>query len=163
MNKSSDDHLAAQDQHFDRCELTGAATRPEECTLGTEAANEISSKLENMTIFQALPDIFKNEAAKHQLLNNAGLRMPRPLSIFRKFQNRETEASTFRNTYQTLLLSREMLVRGCIKLASVIRRTAVVCFTPSTGADEDHLPYSQLDKATHALRREAFGPLYLVT
>ncbi|CAN6285452.1 unnamed protein product, partial [Urochloa humidicola] len=37
------------------------------------------------------------------------------------------------------------------------------CLAPSAGADEDELPYMQLDKVTHAVSRETFGPLYLVT
>ena len=43
------------------------------------------------------------------------------------------------------------------------QRDKASCGTPSTGADEDDLPYMQLDKVTHAVSRETFGPLYLVT
>ncbi|CAL4912936.1 unnamed protein product [Urochloa decumbens] len=62
-----------------------------------------------------------------------------------------------------LLSSREILVRECVKLASSIRRAAAGCLAPSGGTDEDELPYMQLDKVTHAVSRETFGPLYLVT
>uniref|UniRef100_A0A0A9A2P2 Uncharacterized protein n=1 Tax=Arundo donax TaxID=35708 RepID=A0A0A9A2P2_ARUDO len=114
---------------------------------------------------------FTEEKRKYQRLNNAGVQIQDAkgnskkghLACLPKFQNKAPEASPCRNSYQALLISREMLVKGCGKLACVIRRTAAVCFTPSTGADEDDLPYTQLDKVTHALSREAFGPLYLVT
>ncbi|CAL4929427.1 unnamed protein product [Urochloa decumbens] len=62
-----------------------------------------------------------------------------------------------------LLFSREILVRECVKLATGIRRAAAGCLAPSAGADEDGLPYMQLDKVTRAVSRETFGPLYLVT
>jgi hypothetical protein len=57
------------------------------------------------------------------------------------FQNKAAQASPLRNTYRAFLLSRETLVKGCIKLAGVIRRTGVVCcFAPPTGGDQDDLP-----------------------
>jgi hypothetical protein len=87
------------------------------------------------------------------------------------FQNKAAEAedSPSQRTRRAFLRSRtrrEILVREWGKLGSAIRRAAAVCLTPSTGADEDDeldLPYVQLDKVTRAVRREAFGPLYLVT
>lgn len=83
----------------------------------------------------------------------------------------EAEASPSQRTRRAFLRSRsrrEMLVREWGKLGSAIRRAAaVVCLTPLAGTDEDDeldLPYMQLDKViTHAVGREAFGPLYLVT
>lgn len=87
------------------------------------------------------------------------------------FQNKAAEAedSPSQRTRRAFLRSRtrrEILVREWGKLGSAIRRAAAVCLTPSTGADEDDeldLPYVQLHKVTRAVRREAFGPLYLVT
>ncbi|EER95388.1 hypothetical protein BDA96_01G512700 [Sorghum bicolor] len=86
-----------------------------------------------------------------------------------RFQSKAAEAgaSPSQRTRRAVLRScREMLVREWCKLGSAIRRAAAVCLAPSTGADEDELdlPYVQLDKVTcRGVRREAFGPLYLVT
>ncbi|XP_072991337.1 uncharacterized protein [Typha latifolia] len=47
-----------------------------------------------------------------------------------------------------------------------IKRTAsgplAGCFTP-TRAEESAVPYMYLDKQSHAIDRQAFGPIYLVT
>lgn len=157
-------------------QFTEAARRYEECTLGAQAANKRSSrKLEDMLVFHVLlPDNSTDGETKHQL-NNAGLQAAqgnskkKHFTFLAKFQKRTTsikasEASPCRISFHaSLLLSGEILVRECIKLARRTSRTAAVCFSPSLGADEDDLPYMQLDKVTHALTRDAFGPLYLVT
>ncbi|KAL5218236.1 hypothetical protein ABZP36_018920 [Zizania latifolia] len=139
-----------------RCtEATG--TRLEECTQATQVANKRSSrKLENMAAFQVLPESFTDEERND-------------LTFLKKLRNRITGArasETFpcrRNSFEKSLLSREKLVKEFVRLARIIRQTAAVCFSPSSAADDDCPPYMQLDKVTHALRREAFGPLYLVT
>ncbi|KAJ1298497.1 hypothetical protein BS78_01G458000 [Paspalum vaginatum] len=89
-----------------------------------------------------------------------------------EFQNTAAEAeapprrsSRAHSDRAFLLPAREMLARECARLSRVIRRAAAGCLAPSAGADEDDLPfpYTQLDKVTRAVSREAFGPLYLVT
>uniref|UniRef100_A0A0E0CW99 Uncharacterized protein n=1 Tax=Oryza meridionalis TaxID=40149 RepID=A0A0E0CW99_9ORYZ len=113
---------------------------------------------------------------ENMLLSSQGLQAAnqeskkKNLTFLTKFQNRiiaslASESSPCRNAFRRPLLSREIIVREYVKLARIIRRTAAACFSPSSDADEDYdyLPHMQLDKVTHAISREAFGPLYLVT
>uniref|UniRef100_A0A0E0CW98 Uncharacterized protein n=1 Tax=Oryza meridionalis TaxID=40149 RepID=A0A0E0CW98_9ORYZ len=144
----------------------------------TQVSNKTtSSNPENMLLSsQGLPDNFTDEATKDQYLCNSGLQAAnqeskkKNLTFLTKFQNRiiaslASESSPCRNAFRRPLLSREIIVREYVKLARIIRRTAAACFSPSSDADEDYdyLPHMQLDKVTHAISREAFGPLYLVT
>jgi hypothetical protein len=112
---------------------------------------------------------FTDGEANQQRLNNSGIRKKQAAggggfrrSHLKRFQSKATSSHQ-----EFLLSSREMLVRECARLASAIRRAAAGCVAPSSagGADEDDdgLPYMQLDKVTHEVSREAFGPLYLVT
>ncbi|KAG8073729.1 hypothetical protein GUJ93_ZPchr0006g46430 [Zizania palustris] len=160
MSKSCGVHRATHDRHLDHCKSAEATgTQLQECTQDTQVANKRSSrKLENMAAFQVLPESFTDEE------RNA-------MTFLKKLRSRITGArasETFpcrRNPFEKSLLSGEILVREFVRLARIIRQTAAVCFSPSSAADEDCPPYMQLDKVTHALplRREAFGPLYLVT
>uniref|UniRef100_A0A0E0NQM5 Uncharacterized protein n=1 Tax=Oryza rufipogon TaxID=4529 RepID=A0A0E0NQM5_ORYRU len=155
--------------------IEATITQEEECT---QVSNKTtSSNPENMLLSsQGLPDNFTDEATKDQYLCNSGLQAANRESkkknstFLTKFQNRiiaslASESSPCRNAFRRPLLSREIVVREYFKLARIIRRTAAACFSPSSDADEDYdyLPHMQLDKVTHAISREAFGPLYLVT
>ncbi|NP_001144171.1 uncharacterized protein [Zea mays] len=59
------------------------------------------------------------------------------------------------------------MLQECASLVRVVRRTAAECFAPAVaGGDEvDELPcyYMQLDQVSYGVRREAYGPIYLVT
>ena len=64
------------------------------------------------------------------------------------------------------------LLEECSSLAHVIQRTTAGCIAAamaaaaaaSSGATgESDLPYVQLDQVTYRVKREAFGPVYLVT
>lgn len=62
--------------------------------------------------------------------------------------------------------SSAMLQECASSLVRVVRRTAAECFAPAVaGGDEvDELPcYMQLDQVSYGVRREAYGPIYLVT
>ncbi|CAN6305333.1 unnamed protein product [Urochloa humidicola] len=61
--------------------------------------------------------------------------------------------------------SSSLVLQECSNLVRVIRRTAADCFAAASGAgDEDELPcYMQLDQVSYGVKREAFGPIYLVT
>uniref|UniRef100_A0A0D9VQD3 Uncharacterized protein n=1 Tax=Leersia perrieri TaxID=77586 RepID=A0A0D9VQD3_9ORYZ len=160
-----------------RSEFTETSGTQEGCTLRTQVANERTSrKLENLLASQVLLDNFTDEETKYQYVCNSGLQTAHGKSkkksfmFLTKLQNRitsawQSEASLFRNPFNNSPLSRDLVVRENAKLVSIIRRTAAICFSPSSVADEDYdyLPHMQLDKMTHVISREAFGPLYLVT
>ncbi|TVT97841.1 hypothetical protein EJB05_56884 [Eragrostis curvula] len=58
------------------------------------------------------------------------------------------------------------VLEECSNMVRVVRRTAASCFaaTMATGGSEDELPsYAQLDQVSYGVKREAFGPIYLVT
>jgi hypothetical protein len=60
------------------------------------------------------------------------------------------------------------LLEECSNLVRVIRRTTVGCIeavaSAAAGDGEDELPsYVQLDQVNYGVKREAFGPIYLVT
>ncbi|PAN47440.1 hypothetical protein PAHAL_9G291100 [Panicum hallii] len=58
------------------------------------------------------------------------------------------------------------VLQECSNLVRVIQRTAADCFAAaaSGAGDEDELPcYMQLDQVSYGVKREAFGPIYLVT
>uniref|UniRef100_A0A0A8YEC9 Uncharacterized protein n=1 Tax=Arundo donax TaxID=35708 RepID=A0A0A8YEC9_ARUDO len=60
------------------------------------------------------------------------------------------------------------VLEECSNLVRVVQRTAEGCFAAvaamASGGDEDELPsYIQLDQVTYGVKREAFGPIYLVT
>ncbi|CAN6283068.1 unnamed protein product [Urochloa humidicola] len=63
--------------------------------------------------------------------------------------------------------SSSLVLQECSNLVHVIRRTAADCFAAATAAgagDEEELPcYMQLDQVSYGVKREAFGPIYLVT
>ncbi|CAN6288309.1 unnamed protein product [Urochloa humidicola] len=63
--------------------------------------------------------------------------------------------------------SSSLLIQECSNLVHVIQRTAADCFAAATAAgacDEEELPcYMQLDQVSYGVKREAFGPIYLVT
>ncbi|RLN41805.1 hypothetical protein C2845_PM01G05280 [Panicum miliaceum] len=105
---------------------------------------------------------FTDGEVNQQHLNNAGIQIQAAKGDVKRSHLKFQEKAT--SSHQAFLLyTREVLVRECVKLAGAVRRAAAGCVTPSTGDDEDNLPYMQLDKVTHAVSRETFGPLYLVT
>ncbi|XP_062205773.1 uncharacterized protein LOC133907714 [Phragmites australis] len=58
------------------------------------------------------------------------------------------------------------VLEECSNLVRVVRRTAAGCFAAvmASGGGEDELPsYVQLDQVRYGVKREAFGPIYLVT
>ncbi|CAL4941568.1 unnamed protein product [Urochloa decumbens] len=65
--------------------------------------------------------------------------------------------------------SSSLVLQECSNLVHVIRRTAADCFAAAAAAaagagDEEELPcYMQLDQVSYGVKREAFGPIYLVT
>lgn len=63
--------------------------------------------------------------------------------------------------------SSSAMLEECANLVRVIRRTAADCFAAAVagaGGDEDELPcYMQLDQVSYGVKREAYGPIYLVT
>lgn len=61
--------------------------------------------------------------------------------------------------------SNNPVLEECVNLVRVIRRTAADCFAAAVaGGDEDELPcYMQLDQVSFGVKREAYGPIYLVT
>ncbi|KAG0537507.1 hypothetical protein BDA96_03G154400 [Sorghum bicolor] len=64
--------------------------------------------------------------------------------------------------------SSSAMLEECVNLVRVIRRTAADCFASAVvgggGDDEDELPcYVQIDQVSYGVKREAYGPVYLVT
>ncbi|XP_039830955.1 uncharacterized protein LOC120691825 isoform X1 [Panicum virgatum] len=58
------------------------------------------------------------------------------------------------------------VLQECSNLVRVIQRTAADCFAAaaSGAGDEDELRcYMQLDQVSYGVKRETFGPIYLVT
>jgi hypothetical protein len=62
------------------------------------------------------------------------------------------------------------VLQECGDLVRIIRRTAADCFAAAAavasgaGDEDDELPcYMQLDQVNYGVKREAFGPIYLVT
>uniref|UniRef100_A0A0E0K9R2 Uncharacterized protein n=2 Tax=Oryza punctata TaxID=4537 RepID=A0A0E0K9R2_ORYPU len=180
MSKSCGGHRDTCDHHLDHCKFIEATrTLEEECILGTQVSNNtISRNFKNMLLSsQVLADNFTDEANKDQYICNSDLQAAnreskkKNLTFLTKFQNRiiaplASESSPCRNSFHRPLLSREIVVREYVKLARIIRRIAAACFSPSSDAadeDYDYPPHMQLDKVTHAISREEFGPLYLVT
>ncbi|XP_015690671.1 uncharacterized protein LOC107303901 [Oryza brachyantha] len=176
MSKRCDVHRASYDHHRDRCKIAETTGTQEGCTLAETAERRSSRKLQNMLVFQLLSDNVTDEVTRSQLLRISGPQAAngkskkKNLTFLAKFHSKivaalASESSPCRNSFHKPIISREILVREYARSVRIIRRTAAVCFSPSSGADEDydHLPHTQLDKVTHAISREEFGPLYLVT
>ncbi|WVZ58732.1 hypothetical protein U9M48_008972 [Paspalum notatum var. saurae] len=70
-----------------------------------------------------------------------------------------------RSSIKRFSFSSRLMLEECGNMARVIRRTAVDCFAAAVaGGDEDEPPrYVQLDQVRYGVKREAFGPIYLVT
>jgi hypothetical protein len=91
--------------------------------------------------------------------------------LLSKFQNKmkhkkpDAKApSSFKQS--SLRRSSSAMLEECVNLVRVIRRTAADCFVSAVagGDEEDDLPcYMQLDHVSYGVKREAYGPIYLVT
>ncbi|KAL5225610.1 hypothetical protein ABZP36_012249 [Zizania latifolia] len=126
------------------------------------------------------------EAMKHKQGNIAGAQAgknkswkKRYLTFLSKFQNKmkhkkpdsmkaASGSKQRRSPKRSLLLSSQIL-EECSNLVQVIRQTTAGCFAAAATAVaasvsyEDDQPYMQLDKVSYGVKREAFGPVYLVT
>lgn len=87
-----------------------------------------------------------------------------------KHKKSETKAATGFKQRRNPKRSFSPVLQECSNLVRVIRRTAADCFVAaaavSSGAadEDDELPcYMQLDQVNYGVKREAFGPIYLVT
>ncbi|XP_040384310.1 uncharacterized protein LOC102704451 [Oryza brachyantha] len=74
-----------------------------------------------------------------------------------------------RNPTKRSLLPSSQILEECSNLVQVIRQTTADCFAAAATAVaasvdyEDDQPYMQLDQVNYGVKREAFGPVYLVT
>ncbi|XP_062201230.1 uncharacterized protein LOC133903783 isoform X2 [Phragmites australis] len=116
-----------------------------------------------------------NQAMKHQQSSSSAPEAPakktwkRYLAFLSKFQRKmkHKKAPNGFKQRNPKRSSRPML-EECSNLVRVVRRTAAGCFAAATAAGggglEEELPsYMQLDQVTYEVKREAFGPIYLVT
>lgn len=93
------------------------------------------------------------------------------LSMFHskmKHKKSDTKApNSFKQRRSQKLSSSPSMLQECSNLVRVIRQTAADCFsaaTASSAGDEGELPcYVQLDQVSYGVKRDAFGPIYLVT
>uniref|UniRef100_A0A0D9XJ86 Uncharacterized protein n=1 Tax=Leersia perrieri TaxID=77586 RepID=A0A0D9XJ86_9ORYZ len=128
------------------------------------------------------------EATEHQQGNTAGIQTAkskpwkkRYLTFLSKFQNKmkhkkpdniKAAAGGSKNhrspKKRSILLSIQIL-EECSNLVQVIRQTTADCFAAAATAVaasveyEDDQPYMQLDQVNYGVKRDAFGPVYLVT
>ncbi|KAG8091340.1 hypothetical protein GUJ93_ZPchr0012g19337 [Zizania palustris] len=128
------------------------------------------------------------EAMKHQQGNIAGAQAAknkswkkRYLTFLSKFQNKMKHkkpdgmkaagggSKQRRSPKRGLLLSSQIL-EECSNLVQVIRQTTAGCFAAAATAvaasvsyEDDQPPYMQLDQVSYGVKRDAFGPVYLVT
>ncbi|KAF8723342.1 hypothetical protein HU200_021866 [Digitaria exilis] len=117
---------------------------------------------------------------KHGYSNSSGRQAPVKktwkryltfLSMFHskmKHKKSDTDApNSFKQRTKQKRSSSPPMLQECSNLVRVIRQTAADCFasaTASSAGDEDELPcYVQLDQVSYGVKREAFGPIYLVT
>ncbi|CAD6205007.1 unnamed protein product [Miscanthus lutarioriparius] len=119
-----------------------------------------------------------SQGTKHRQSSSSGPNAPpkkktwkKYLTFLSKFQNKMKHKkpdarapSSFKQS--SLKRSSSAMLEECVNLVRVIRRTAADCFVSAVarGDEDDELPcYMQLDQVGYGVKREAYGPIYLVT
>ncbi|KAJ1295633.1 hypothetical protein BS78_01G238300 [Paspalum vaginatum] len=146
MTKKSWYRCAAYAPHYhDQSKATGEASQATKHNQSGSSGPNAAPKNKTWSKYLALLSRFQNKM-KHRKPDGrapGGFRQRSPVKRF---------------------ISRSML-EECGNLARVVRRAAADCFAAAVaGGDEDEPPcYVQLDQVTYGVKREAFGPIYLVT
>ncbi|OEL20935.1 hypothetical protein BAE44_0018046 [Dichanthelium oligosanthes] len=120
-----------------------------------------------------------NQQWKHGQGNGSGRQAPakktwkKYLTFLSMFHNKmkhrkpDTKAPNGFKQRRNPKRSSTTVLQECSNLVRVIGQTAADCFAAATASgagDEDELPcYMQLDQVSYGVKREAFGPIYLVT
>ncbi|KAL6883360.1 hypothetical protein ACP4OV_010774 [Aristida adscensionis] len=83
-------------------------------------------------------------------------------------KHRKGAADCFKGGNAKQLYASSWVLQECSSLVRAVRRTAAGCFAAvaaaASGGEEGLRPcYMQLDQVSHGVKREAFGPVYLVT
>ncbi|KAJ1280284.1 hypothetical protein BS78_04G219700 [Paspalum vaginatum] len=142
MTKKSWHRCAAYAPHHDQSKATEEASQATKHNQSGSSGPNAPPKKKAWSKYLALLSRFQNKM-KHRKPD--GLRQRSPIKRFS---------------------SRSMLEEcGNVAVARVIRRAAADCFAAAVaGGDDDEPPcYVQLDQVRYGVKREAFGPIYLVT
>uniref|UniRef100_A0A0E0EX93 PUM-HD domain-containing protein n=1 Tax=Oryza meridionalis TaxID=40149 RepID=A0A0E0EX93_9ORYZ len=155
MKKKSCHGRATHDPQHGLSKIAGESTKHQQGNIsGSQAAAAAKSKPWKKRYLTFLSK-FQNKMKKHKKPDNIKAHHSR------SHKNRR------------ILLSRSQIMEECSNLVQVIRHTAADCFTAAATAvaaavdyeeDDHHQPYMQLDQVNYGvMKREAFGPVYLVT
>uniref|UniRef100_A0A0E0M775 Uncharacterized protein n=1 Tax=Oryza punctata TaxID=4537 RepID=A0A0E0M775_ORYPU len=152
MKKRSCHGRATHDPQHGLPKITGEATKDQQGNIsGPQAAAKSKSWKKRYLTFLSK---FQNKMKKHK-----------------KPDNIKAHHSRSQKTCSILLSSQ--IMEECSNLVQVIRHTAADCFAAAATAvaavvdyeeDDHNQPYMQLDQVNYGvMKREAFGPVYLVT